>query len=51
MKTEVKKLESLNTINLVECEGAMCVSLGRHYNRYKALNMESKSLNLKQFKV
>jgi hypothetical protein len=49
MKT-VKKVKN-ETINIVECDGAVCVSVNHNDNRYYAQGVSSKVLNVKRYKV
>lgn len=47
---QAKKLESLEVINLVECEGAICVSVGNHKERYYADNIDSRQVKFKKYR-
>lgn len=47
MKT-VKKKE---TINLINCDGAVCVSVNQNDNRYYAQGVSSRVLDVKRYKV
>ncbi len=49
MKTN-KKTKN-RTINIVECDGAVCVSVGNKDNRYYAQWVSSRILNIKRYKV
>lgn len=49
MKT-VKKVKN-GTINIVECDGAVCISVNHNDNRYYAQGVSSKVLNVKRYKV
>lgn len=49
MKT-VKKVKN-ETINIVECEGAVCVSVNNNDRRYYAQGVSSKKLDVVRYKV
>ena len=49
MKT-VKKVKN-ETINIVECDGAVCVSMNYNDDRYYAQGVSSRVLNVKRYKV
>lgn len=46
MKT-IKK----DTLNIVECEGAICVSVNNNDRRYYAQGVSSRMLDVKRYKV
>jgi hypothetical protein len=50
MKT-IKKLVKKDTINIVECDGAVCVSVNENFDRYYAQGVSSKKLNIKKYKA
>lgn len=49
MKT-VKKVKN-ETINIVECDGAVCVSMNHNDVRYYAQGVNSRMLDVKRYKV
>lgn len=49
MKT-IKKVK-IETINLVHCDNAICVSIGNNDNRYYAKNISSRKLEKKVYNV
>lgn len=46
----VKKVKN-ETINIVQCEGAICVSLNNNDDRYYAQGVSSRMLDVKRHKV
>lgn len=46
-KEQVKK----DTINIVECEGGMCVSINDNDNRYYAKGVSGKALDIKRYLI
>ena len=49
MKT-VKKVK-IETINVVQCDGAVCISMNRNDDRYYAQGVSSRILDIKRYKV
>lgn len=49
MKT-IKKVKN-ETINIVQCEGAVCVSMNHSDDRYYAQGVSSRMLDVKRHKV
>ena len=49
MKT-TKKIK-VETINVVQCKGAVCVSMNHNDARYYAQKVNSRILNVKRYKV
>lgn len=49
MKT-IKKIK-IETINVVQCDGAVCVSMNHNDDRYYAQGVSSRILNVKRYKV
>lgn len=49
MKT-IKKVKR-DSINIVQCEGAVCVSVNHNDDRYYAQGVSSRMLNVKRYKV
>lgn len=39
------------TINIVKCEGVICVSVNNNYNRYYAQGVSSRILKIKKYKL
>ena len=49
MKT-IKKVK-IETINIVQCEGAVCVSMNHNDDGYYAQGVSSRMLDVKRYKV
>lgn len=49
MKT-IKKVK-IKTINIVQCDGAACVSMNHNDDRYYAQGVSSRMLYVKRYKV
>lgn len=49
MKT-IKKVKR-DSINIVQCEGAVCVSMNHNDDRYYAQGVSSRVLDVKRYKV
>ena len=49
MKT-IKKVKN-ETINIVQCEGAICVSTNQNDSRYYAPEISSRVLDIKRYRV
>lgn len=49
MKT-IKKIK-IETINVVQCDGAVCVSVNNNDRRYYAQGVSSRMLDVKRYKV
>ena len=49
MKT-IKKVK-IETINVVKCDGAICVSMNYNDDRYYAQGVSSRTLDVKRYKV
>lgn len=49
MKT-IKKVKN-ETINIVECDGAVCVSMNDNDNRYYAKGVSGKALDIKRYLI
>lgn len=48
MKKVIKKEE---TINIVQCDGAVCISMNHNDNKYYAQGVSSRMLDVKRHKV
>ena len=46
-----KVIKREEVINLVQCEGAICVSVNRNDRRYYAQGVSSRMLDVKRYKV
>lgn len=49
MKT-IKKVK-IETINVVQCDGAVCISMNHNDGRYYAQGVSSRILDVKRYKV
>lgn len=49
MKT-IKKVK-IKTINIIKCDGAICVSVNSNDRRYYAQGVSSRMLDVKRYKV
>lgn len=50
MKEERKQIKSAHIINIVECDGATCVSVGDNDSRYYASPKYKKQLTTNRYK-